>query len=92
MFKIKAVFITAMLSLLAGAAVAETSPTKTIPSQSAAQACPAGKYDANHPGVPKQCVECAAPGCPSCHNERTKATVADTDNAERNCPPAVKPH
>ncbi len=91
MFNIKTAALAAMLALLNGTAIAEPSSAAATP-KNASQACPTGKYDANYPGVPKQCVECAAPGCPSCHNERTKATVADTNAAERNCPPAVKPH
>ncbi|TAN65102.1 MAG: hypothetical protein EPN17_17805 [Methylobacter sp.] len=91
MFNIKTVALAAMLVLPIGFAMADPTPAATAIPQDASHACPAGEYDANYPGVPAQCVKCAAPGCPSCHNERTKATVADTDAAERNCPP-VKPH
>jgi hypothetical protein len=89
MFNIKTTALAAMLVLLTGTAMADPSPTATP--QTAGQACPTGEFDANYPGVPAQCVKCAAPGCPSCHNERTKETVAATTAAERNCPP-VKPH
>lgn len=89
MFNIKTVILTVMLVLPIGTALAD--PSSTATPQAAGHACPIGEYDANYPGVPTQCVKCAAPGCPSCHNERTKATVAATDAAERNCPP-VKPH
>jgi len=91
MFTIKTVGLAATLALLIGSALADPSPTASAMPQDAVHACPTGEYDKNYPGVPTQCVKCAAPGCPSCHNERTKATVADTDAAERNCPP-VKPH
>ncbi|WP_333879373.1 hypothetical protein [Methylobacter sp.] len=88
---IKTIALSAMLVLLIGSAMADPSPTATATPQAAGQACPTGEYDANYPGVPAQCVKCAAPGCPSCHSERTQETVAATDAAERNCPP-VKPH
>lgn len=92
MFSIKTTALAAMLGLPMAIAMADPSSSTTQTAQGSVHACPAGKYDANYPGAPKQCVECAAPGCPSCHNERTKTTVADTAAAERNCPPAVKPH
>ncbi len=91
MLNLKTVILTVTLALLMGTAMADPSPTATATPQGTGHACPTGEYDANYPGVPTQCVKCAAPGCPSCHNERTKETVAATDAAERNCPP-VKPH
>lgn len=93
MIKIKTAALSAVCALLIGACMADPAPT-TSPNKphDAVHACPTGQYDANYPGVPEQCVKCAAPGCPSCHSERTKETVADTTAAERNCPPAVKPH
>lgn len=86
--KIKTAALATMLVLLTGTVMADPAPivTTTPPN-----ACPTGEFDANYPGIPTQCVKCAAPGCPSCHNERTQTTVAATDAAERNCPP-VKPH
>lgn len=90
MFNIRTVALAATFILSIGPAIADPSST-AVTSQTAGQACPTGEYDANYPGVPAQCVKCAAPGCPSCHSERTKETVADTTAAERNCPP-VKPH
>jgi len=92
MFKIKTVALTAVFALLVGACMADPSPTTPTPPHDAVHACPTGQYDANYPGVPEQCVKCAAPGCPSCHSERTQKTVAATTAAELNCPPAVKPH
>jgi len=92
MFNIKTITLTAALALLSGACMADSSPTVLATPQIAGQACEAGEYDAHYPEVPMQCVKCAAPGCPSCHSERTKETVADTTAAERNCPPVVKPH
>jgi hypothetical protein len=92
MLNFKTVALAAALVLSIGSALADPSPTATATPQIAGQACPAGEYDAHYPGVPVQCVKCAAPGCPSCHSERTKETVADTTAAERNCPPVVKPH
>ncbi len=91
MFNIKTAAFAVMLVLSIGNAIADPSSTPIATAQEIGHACPAGKFDANYPGVPAQCVECAAPGCPSCHSERTKKTVAETDAAERNCPP-VKPH
>ncbi|MGZ8182765.1 MAG: hypothetical protein ACXWT1_12440 [Methylobacter sp.] len=91
MFNIKTVTLAATLVLLMGSAIADPSPTAAIP-QDAPHACPAGEYNANNPDVPAQCVKCAAPGCPSCHDQRTKETVADTDAAKLNCPSPVKPH
>jgi len=88
---IKPSALASMLVLSIGSAMAAPSPTASAMPQDATHACPTGEYDANYPGVPAQCVKCAAPGCPSCHSERTKETVAATDAAERNCPP-VKPH
>jgi hypothetical protein len=90
MLDIKTVALAATLVLSIGTAVADPSPT-AVAHQTAGQACSAGEYDANYPKVPAQCVKCAAPGCPSCHSERTKETVAATEAAERNCP-SVKPH
>ncbi|MFZ2407815.1 MAG: hypothetical protein WAW41_22010 [Methylobacter sp.] len=92
MFNIKTAALAATLALLMGSAIADPSPTAAAIPQDAPHACPTGEYDANYPGVPAQCVKCAAPGCPSCHDQRTKETVADTDAAELNCPSPVKPH
>lgn len=91
MSKFKTALLTVSFALLSATALATPAPTGNSTPQETALACPSGEYDANYPGVPAQCVKCAAPGCPSCHNERTKKTVADTTAAERNCPP-VKPH
>lgn len=82
MFKLKTASFAAMLILLTGTALADPPP---------ASACPKGEYNASYPGIPIQCVECAAPGCPACHNERTDKTVAATKEAQENCP-KVKPH
>ncbi len=96
MIKIKTAALAAVCALLIGACTDEpappTPPTPPVKPQTIVHACPTGQYNANYPGVPEQCVKCAAPGCPSCHSERTKETVADTTAAERNCPPAVNPH
>jgi len=92
MFNIKAAALAAMLVLPMAAALADPSPTTTTKPHGAIHACPTGQHNANDPDVPEQCVKCAAPGCPSCHSERTKETVADTTAAELNCPPPVKPH
>lgn len=90
MFNIKTAALAAMLAMPMAASLAD--PASATMPQNSARACPTGTFDTNYPNVPLQCVECAAPGCPSCHNERTQATVADTDAAERNCPAPVKPH
>lgn len=87
MFNIKTAFPAVMLALLAGTAIAEPSPNKNSYPQ-----CPTGTYDKKFPGVPEECIKCAAPACTSCHSERTDETVEATTDAERNCPPPVKPH
>lgn len=94
MLNIRTVVLAATLALSMGPAIAGSSviPDVTPLPKEDVHACSADEYDENYPGVPAQCVKCAAPGCPSCHSERTKATVAATNDAERNCPPAVKPH
>jgi hypothetical protein len=91
MLNIRTVALAATLVLLVGSAMARSSLIPDVTPQVDVHACSSGEYDANYPGVPEQCVKCAAPGCPSCHSERTKETVAATDAAERNCPP-VKSH
>ena len=90
MYNFKTAALVALLLFLTASAMAEPSQTETLP-QKTDHSCPIGTLDANYPGVPVQCIKCAAPGCPSCHSERTQKTVAATDAAERNCPP-VKPH
>lgn len=91
MIHIKTAALTAVCALLVGACMAEPAPTVPAKPHGAVQACPTGKLVDNQ-DVPEQCIKCAAPGCPSCHSERTKETVADTTAAELNCPPPVKPH
>ncbi len=87
MLNIKIIAPVAMLFLLAGTAMADSSPATMVRAKAVAEACPAGGSDKN----PK-CYVCAAPGCPSCHNERTKETVAASKEAALNCPSAVNPH